>query len=54
MHGCCKNVDIDKSLKSIEIDTYTYGVTIVYCKNCGSLKSTTNVRQIKNDNKTKY
>ena len=38
----------------IEVDTHTYCVTIHYCKNCGSLKTTTNVRHVRNDNKTEH
>lgn len=54
MLGCCKKVNIVQHIEKIEIDTHTYCITIIYCENCGSVKATTNVRQIKNGNKTEY
>ena len=50
MLGCCKNVKITEHQAYIEIDTYRYCITMVYCKNCGSLKATTNVKEIKDGN----
>ena len=54
MHGCCENVEQTKHVDYITVDNHTYCVTIHYCKGCGSLKTTTNVRHIKNGNKTEY
>ena len=36
--------------KHIEIDNHVFCVTINYCRNCGSIKSTTNVRLVKSKN----
>jgi hypothetical protein len=54
MHGCCNQVEIVQHRKVIEIDIYAFCVTIVYCKNCGSVKKTTNVRHIRDGNKTEH
>jgi hypothetical protein len=54
MHGCCELVNVTKHVDYIEIDKHTYCITIVYCKNCGSVKTTTNVRHIRDGNKTEY
>ena len=54
MYGCCKNVIPEHTIEYIEVDTHTYCVTIHYCKSCGSLKTTTNVRHIRNGNKTEH
>ena len=54
MQGCCNKVIPATHVDNIKVDKYTYCVTIHYCKNCGSLKTTTHVRHIRNDNKTKH
>lgn len=54
MHGCCNQVEILQHTEIIELDTHEFCVKIVYCKNCGSIKKTTNVRHIKHGDKTKY
>jgi len=54
MYGCCKNVTPEMHTDYITVDTHTYCVTIHYCKNCGSLKTTTNVRHMRNGNKTEH
>jgi|AntAceMinimDraft_1070359.scaffolds.fasta_scaffold03935_4 hypothetical protein len=46
MHGCCKNVNVAQHIEIIDVDKYSYRVTIHYCSNCGSLKTTTNLREI--------
>jgi len=49
--GCCKNPETAQFKNLITVPNkgnhHRYDVTIVYCKNCGSKKSTTTVRHIK-------
>ncbi len=52
--GCCQTVQIVEQIQTLTIDNFSYSVKIHYCKNCGSLKSTSSINEIKNDNKTKY
>jgi hypothetical protein len=54
MQGCCINIILEKHTDYITVDTHTYCVTIHYCSNCGSLKATTNVRHVRDGNKTEY
>ena len=54
MYGCCKNVDQTAHEEIVVVDNHKFCVTIVYCKNCGSLKTTTNVRHIRDGNKTEH
>ena len=54
MHGCCEQIDIVQHFENITIDKHGFCVKIVYCKSCGSVKTTTSVRHIKDDNKTKH
>lgn len=54
MLGCCIEPHNENYIDYITVDKYTYCVTINYCKNCGELKATTNVREVRDDNKTKH
>jgi hypothetical protein len=45
MQGCCEKVNIEQHVEHIAIDSYTFVAIIVYCKNCGSLKATTHVKE---------
>lgn len=54
MHGCCSKVHIVTSVRIIEIDKHQFQVKIDYCNNCSSVKTTSNIRAVKNDHKTKY
>lgn len=40
-------IQIVKNIQEIIVDNHKYNITINYCKNCGSLKSTSNIRHIK-------
>jgi hypothetical protein len=49
MSGCCSNVKITEIQSNI-INTpekFVYNVSLVYCKNCGSLKSRSNIQKVK-------
>lgn len=52
-NGCCNNTEIKKFVNLITIpnnkNPQCYDVTIFYCKNCGSMKSNSNIRHIKYD-----
>lgn len=47
INGCCSNMEFTTYKTYIEIDNHTFCVTISYCKSCGSLKSTTNIQQVR-------
>lgn len=55
--GCCNNVDVERFQNLITIpnkgNPHVYDVTIVYCKNCGSQKASSNIRHIRKNEKTK-
>ena len=43
--GCCDSVDITKGTTIVSmIKGHRYEVVIVFCKNCGSQKSTSHIR----------
>ena len=50
MHGCCNQVTITQYVEIIKLDNHKFCVTINYCRNCGQLKATTNIRELLNDN----
>jgi len=52
--GCCTQVEIGENIQTLTIDSFQYCVKINYCKNCGSLKATSGINEIKYDNKTKH
>ena len=43
--GCCDNIDIQRHTQQITVDGFVYTVVVVYCKNCGSLKSTSHIKE---------
>lgn len=45
--GCCKDTSIVTSIHRVSKDEHEYTVTIVNCKNCGSLKSSSGIRHEK-------
>ena len=47
MDGCCDRVDITRKESVVTHDEHKFQVNISYCKNCGSLKATTHVKEIK-------
>lgn len=54
MSSCCNKTHITSALRQIEVDYHRFLVNIVYCNSCGSLKSTTSIREVKDDDKTKH
>lgn len=46
MH-CCDRIDIVRTERDLEIDDHYYQVVLIRCSNCGELKSTTHVKQLK-------
>jgi len=56
MYGCCKSVEQTSWTEYLTLDNHVFCVKIVYCKNCGSTKSTSNIQHIKNKdgNKTEH
>jgi len=55
--GCCNNTEIETFKNHICIpnkgNPQYYDVTIVYCKNCGSKKATSNIKHVKAKNNGK-
>jgi len=46
MSGCCDHVEIVYAVCEVTTpEKFTYNAKIVYCKNCGSLKSTSNIEK---------
>ena len=45
VHGCCDKVDISSGTTTVMFGTHRYAVTVVHCKNCGSVKATSNIKQ---------
>jgi hypothetical protein len=54
MYGCCENVIQASHEEIIVVDKHKFRVIIVYCDNCGSLKTTTHVRHLRDGNKTEH
>jgi hypothetical protein len=54
--GCCNKPETAQFKNLITVpnkgNPHVYDVTIVYCKNCGSQKATSNIRHVRNE-KTK-
>jgi hypothetical protein len=48
--GCCPQVKIVEYNQTVAVDNYKYCITIHYCNNCGSLKATSGIKEIKDDN----
>jgi|TARA_B110000977_G_C10944133_1_gene442003 hypothetical protein len=47
INGCCVNIDIITGKATVWFDLNQFEVTVVHCKNCGSVKSTSNIKEIK-------
>lgn len=45
--GCCTEVKIVEHIQQLTVDKYKYCITIHYCKNCGSVKATSRIEEIK-------
>jgi hypothetical protein len=43
--GCCDNVKITSTEHNFMSEGFKYLVNLVHCKNCGSIKATTHVKQ---------
>jgi hypothetical protein len=48
INACCSKVNIISESKRITLGLHLFKATIVHCSNCGSLKATTNIKEIKN------
>ena len=51
LHSCCSDTRIELSVHAITVGSHEYTITIVCCSNCGSLKSQTNVKHVKSNEK---
>ena len=47
LFSCCNDTIVDRQHREIKIDKHCYEVIIVYCKNCGSMKSSSHIKHIK-------
>lgn len=45
--GCCDIVNIVAETKYVTLNPFRFKVHIVYCSNCGSLKSTSHIKENK-------
>ena len=43
--GCCVKVDITSGTTSTMFGKHQFDITVVYCKNCGSVKATSNIKE---------
>jgi hypothetical protein len=54
MHGCCQKVEVERFSDSFtapgDDNTHLYKINLVYCKNCGSVKSASAINHVKNKN----
>lgn len=46
-NGCCDKVDITSGTTSTMFGKHQFDITVVYCKNCGSVKATSNIKEKK-------
>lgn len=44
-NGCCDIVDITSGTTSTMFGRHQFDITIVYCKNCGAVKATSNIKE---------
>lgn len=48
MNGCCVKPEVTSHVTTVTtLENHNYRIEIVYCKNCGSKKVTSNIRHIK-------
>lgn len=45
--GCCDNINITSGTTIVMFGEHRYGITVVHCKSCGSQKSTSNIKHLK-------
>ena len=43
--ACCDKVDITSGTTSTMFGKHQFDITVVYCKNCGSVKATSNIKE---------
>jgi len=43
--GCCDNIAISSGTKQLRFGIHLFDITVVYCTNCGSVKTTSNIRE---------
>ena len=49
-NGCCTHTSIVQYEQQVATpEGHEYDVTVVYCKNCGSKKKSSNIEHIKNE-----
>lgn len=46
-NGCCDKVDITSGDTIVQFSKHRYQVTVVYCKNCGSVKATSSIKHMR-------
>lgn len=44
MSGCCSKTEIISKSTTIMLEGHNFYVTIVFCKHCGSIKSTSHIK----------
>ena len=47
--GCCDKVDITNGTTYVMFGTHKYLVDVHYCKTCGSMKTNSHIKHIKNE-----
>lgn len=46
--SCCVKVEITSGSTSVMFGKHQFDVTVVYCKACGAMKATSNIREKNN------
>jgi len=54
LQGCCIEPDMTQHVEHLVLDGHGFCVTIVYCKNCGTLKTMSHIKEERNGYKTKH
>lgn len=45
VHACCDKVDITSGSTTVMFGKHQFDVMVVHCKNCGSVKATSNIKE---------
>lgn len=43
--GCCDIIDISAATRTMQVGVHRFEIKVVHCKNCGSVKATSNIKE---------
>ena len=46
--GCCDIVNISQNTQIVKFGKHSFMVAITHCTNCGAVKATSNIKEVKN------